>query len=115
MAIQLLLRLCSARPEDVPLPFRPCADHYSIPPEWPIPPLQRHDSQTGQTLPDSNLHWDGRQWVPTYVHARSPSSGCKKREAAPHPDPHLTDPPSGRGVGFLTTAHCIVSYGRWKV
>ena len=114
MAIQLLLRLCSARP-DVPLPFRLCATHYSTPPEWPIPQSQRRDSQTGQTLPDCNIHWDGRRWVPTYVHARSPSSGCKKREAAPHPDPHLTDPPSGRGVGFLTTAHCIVSYGRWKV
>ncbi len=31
MAIQLLLRLCLARPQDVPLPFRPCATHYSTP------------------------------------------------------------------------------------
>ncbi len=33
MAIQLLLHLCTARPEDVPLPFRLCASHYSTPPE----------------------------------------------------------------------------------
>ncbi len=97
MAIQLLLHLCSARPEDLPLPFRPCEEHYSIPPEWPIPPSQRHNSQTGQTLPDSNIHWDGRHWVPTYVHARSPSNGRKKRKATPHPhEPNnciLTDTP----------------------
>ncbi len=111
MAIQLLLRLCSACPQDVPLPFCPCATHYSTPAEWPIPPSQR--CVGGQTLPDRNVHWDGRRWVATYAHARPPSSGCKKREAAPHP--HPTDPPSGRGVGFLTTAHCIISYGHWKL
>ena len=60
MAIQLLLHLCSARPEDLPLPFRPCATHYAIPPEWPIPQSQCCDSQTGQTLEDSNIHWDRR-------------------------------------------------------
>ncbi len=111
MAIHLLLRLCSACPEDVPLRFCPCATHYSTPPEWPIPPSQRRVG--GQTLPDRNVHWDGRRWVATYAHARSPSSGRKKREAAPHP--HPTDTPSGRGIGFLTTAHCIISYGRWKL
>ena len=115
MAIQLLLRLCAACLEDLPLPFRPCATHYSIPPEWPIPQSQRCDSQTGQTLEDRNIHWDGRRWVPMYVHARSLSSGRKKREATSRPYPRPMDPPSDRGVGFLTTAHCIVSYGRWKV
>ncbi len=67
MAIQLLLRLCSACPQDVPLPFRPCATHYSTPPEWPIPSSQRRVG--GQTLPDCNVHWDGRWWVATYAHA----------------------------------------------
>ncbi len=40
MAIQLLLRLCKACPQDVPLPFCPCASHYTTPPEWPIPSSQ---------------------------------------------------------------------------
>ena len=111
MAVQLLLHLCSACPQDVPLPFRPCATHYVTPPEWPIPSSQCRVG--GQTLPDCNVHWDGRRWVATYAHARPPSSGCKKREAAPHPFP--TDSPSGRGVGFLTTVHCITSYGRWNL
>ncbi len=113
MAIQLLLRLCSAHPEDVPLPFRLCATHYSTPPEWPIPPSQH--CVGGRTIPDRNVHWDGRRWVATYAHARPPSSGRKKREAAPHPHPHPTDPPSERGVGFLTMAHCMVSHGRWRL
>ncbi len=113
MAIQLLLRLCSAHPEDVPLPFRPCATHYSTPPEWPMPPSQHRVG--GQTIPDRNVHWDGRRWVATYAHARTPSSSHKKREAAPHPHPHPTDPPSGRGDGFLTMAHCIISYCHWKL
>ncbi len=109
MAIQLLLCLCSACPQDVPLPFRPCATHYVTPPEWPIPSSQCRVG--GQTLPDRNVHWDGRWWVATYAHARPPSSGCKKREAAPHP--HPTDPPSGMGTSFLTSVHCITSYGHW--
>ncbi len=113
MAIQLLLRLCSACPEDVPLPFRPCASHYSTPPEWPIPQSQRRVG--GRTVPDHNVHWDGRRWVPTYTHARSPSSGRKKRETTLHQHPHPTDPPSGPGVDFLTMAHCIASYGHWKL
>ncbi len=111
MAVQLLLRLCSARPQDVPLPFCPCAPHYVTPPEWPIPLSQC--CVGGQTIPDHNIHWDGRQWVPTYAHARPASSGHKKREAAPHP--HPTDPPSGLGIGFLTSVHCITSYGHWYI
>ncbi len=118
MAIQLLLRLCSARPQDVPLPFRPCATHYSTPPEWPIPSSQC--CVGGRTIPDHNVHWDGRRWVATYAHVRSPSSGRKKREAAPHPHshPHPTDCSSGlpeRRVTFLTTAHCLVSYSQWRL
>ncbi len=118
MAIQLLLHLCSACPQDVPLPFRPCATHYSTPPDWPIPSSQCRVG--GQTIPDRNVHWDGRCWVATYAHARSPSSGRKKRRAAPHPHPHLhpTDCSSGlpeRRVTFMTTAHCLVSYGQWKL
>ncbi len=58
MAIWLLLHLCSAHPEDVPLPFRPCASYYSTPPEWPIPPSQHRVG--GQILPDHKVHWDGR-------------------------------------------------------
>ncbi len=111
MAVQLLLCLCMARPQDVPLPFRPCATHYATLPEWPIPSSQHHVG--GQTLLDCNVHWDGRWWVATYAHARPPSSGRKKREAAPHP--HPTDPPPGRGVGFLTMVHCITSYGHWNL
>ena len=113
MAIRLLLCLCSARPEDVPLPFRPCAPHYSTPPEWPIPQSQHRVG--GQTVMDHNVHWDRRWWVPTYAHAQAPNNGRKKREAVLHSHPHPTDPQSSRGVGFLTTAHCIVSYGCCKL
>ncbi len=116
LAIQLLLRLCKARPQDVPLPFRPCANHYTTPPEWPIPSSQRRVN--GQTLPDRNVHWDGRQWVAMYQHARPSSSGCKRREAVPHPHPTdspPTEPPRGFGIGFLTLTHCITSYGHWYV
>ncbi len=73
MAIQLLLRLCKACPQDVPLPFHPCASHYTTPPEWPIPSSQRRVN--GQMLPDRNVHWDGRWWVATYQHARPSASG----------------------------------------
>ena len=66
-------------------------------------------------MPDRNVHWDGRHWVPMYAHVRTPSSGCKKRETASHFHPRPTDPPSGRGIDFLTLAHCVASFGRWKM